>query len=122
MKAWQPDPPTGLLAESALSFFLPVGAFTSPMFDSLKARFILIFALAALSAWTLVQRGILLGLDLRGGTHLAIEIADPTERTFPPLGDTREGSSYIDAKWQTADAMRDYHRRFYHPGNAVLVV
>jgi preprotein translocase subunit SecD len=48
------------------------------MFDSLKARFILIFALAALSAWTLVQRGILLGLDLRGGTHLAIEIADPT--------------------------------------------
>jgi hypothetical protein len=33
------------------------------------------------------------------------DIADPTERTFPPLGDTREGSSYIDAKWQTADAI-----------------
>jgi preprotein translocase subunit SecD len=48
------------------------------MFDSLKARFILIFALAALSVWTLVQQGILLGLDLRGGTHLAIEIDDPT--------------------------------------------
>lgn len=33
------------------------------------------------------------------------DIADPTERTFPPLGDTREGSSYIDSKWQTADAI-----------------
>lgn len=32
-------------------------------------------------------------------------IKDPTERTFPPLGDTAEGSSYIDAKWQTADAI-----------------
>jgi len=33
------------------------------------------------------------------------DIADPTQRTFPPLGDTREGSSYIDSKWQTADAI-----------------
>jgi hypothetical protein len=32
-------------------------------------------------------------------------IKDPTERTFPPLGDTDEGSSYIDNKWQTADAI-----------------
>jgi hypothetical protein len=32
-------------------------------------------------------------------------VKDPTERTFPPLGDTDEGSSYIDSKWQTADAM-----------------
>lgn len=48
------------------------------MFDSLKSRFILIFALAALSVWTLVDRGVLLGLDLRGGTHLAVEIDDPT--------------------------------------------
>ena len=32
-------------------------------------------------------------------------IKDPSERTFPPLGDTDEGSSYIDAKWQTADAI-----------------
>lgn len=32
-------------------------------------------------------------------------IKDPTERTFPPLGDTDEGSSYIDSKWQTADAI-----------------
>lgn len=33
------------------------------------------------------------------------DIALPTERTFPPLGDTREGSSYIDTKWQTADGI-----------------
>lgn len=33
------------------------------------------------------------------------DIKDPTERTFPPLGDTAEGSSYIDSKWQTADAI-----------------
>jgi len=32
-------------------------------------------------------------------------IKDPTERTFPPLGDTDEGSSYIDSKWQAADAI-----------------
>ncbi|HEX6926475.1 MAG TPA: protein translocase subunit SecD [Longimicrobiaceae bacterium] len=48
------------------------------MFESLKSRFILIFAFAALSVWTLVQQGVLLGLDLRGGTHLAVEILDPT--------------------------------------------
>ena len=47
------------------------------MFESLKARFILIFALAALSVWTLVQQGVLLGLDLRGGTQLNVEIDDP---------------------------------------------
>src|SRR6185369_9010343 len=32
-------------------------------------------------------------------------IKDPTERTFPPLGDTDENSSYIDSKWQTADGI-----------------
>jgi Protein of unknown function (DUF1592)/Protein of unknown function (DUF1588)/Protein of unknown function (DUF1595)/Protein of unknown function (DUF1585) len=32
-------------------------------------------------------------------------IKDPTERTFPPLGDTDEGSAYIDSKWQTADGI-----------------
>lgn len=32
-------------------------------------------------------------------------IKDPTERTFPPLGDTDEGSSYIDSKWQAADGI-----------------
>lgn len=32
-------------------------------------------------------------------------ITPSTERSFPPLGDTREGSSYIDTKWQSADAI-----------------
>jgi hypothetical protein len=31
------------------------------------------------------------------------QIPPASERTFPPLGDPSEGSSYIDAKWQTAD-------------------
>lgn len=53
------------------------------MFESLKARFILIFALAALSVWTLVDRGVLLGLDLRGGTQLNVEILDPTNAMTP---------------------------------------
>ena len=33
------------------------------------------------------------------------QIPATTERTFPPLGDTSEGTSYIDAKWQSADAI-----------------
>ncbi len=32
-------------------------------------------------------------------------IKDAIERTFPPLGDTDEGSTYIDSKWQSADAI-----------------
>jgi preprotein translocase subunit SecD len=47
------------------------------MFNSLKARFALIAALVLLSVWMVVDRGITLGLDLRGGTHLALEIDDP---------------------------------------------
>lgn len=45
------------------------------------------------------------GAELANAIMTTHEIADPMERTFPPLGDTREGSSYIDAKWQTADAI-----------------
>lgn len=33
------------------------------------------------------------------------QIPPTTERTFPPLGDTSEGTSYIDTKWQSADAI-----------------
>jgi hypothetical protein len=33
------------------------------------------------------------------------QILPATERTFPPLGDTSEGTSYIDTKWQSADAI-----------------
>lgn len=53
------------------------------MFDTLKARFALIAALALLSGWFLfrhyseTQSIVTLGLDLQGGTHLALEIADP---------------------------------------------
>ena len=47
------------------------------MFDSLKARILLIVALLAISVWTLVQRGVVLGLDLQGGTRLALEVRDP---------------------------------------------
>lgn len=35
----------------------------------------------------------------------ANSIVPPTRRTFPPLGDISEGSSYIDTRWQTADAI-----------------
>ena len=48
------------------------------MFNSLKARFALIAALLLLSGWQLYSRGITLGLDLRGGTQLALEVSDPT--------------------------------------------
>src|SRR5690554_650156 len=75
-----PGPADSPAARRATAFpHPPVGVTTSPMFESLKTRFILIFALAALSVWTLVDRGVLLGLDLRGGTHLAVEVDDPTD-------------------------------------------
>lgn len=32
-------------------------------------------------------------------------IVPPTQRTFPPLGDISEGSTYIDTRWQKADAI-----------------
>jgi preprotein translocase subunit SecD len=47
------------------------------MFNSLKVRFLLIAALLAVSGWFLYSRGVTLGLDLQGGTHLALEVADP---------------------------------------------
>lgn len=47
------------------------------MFNSLKARFALIAALVILFGWLLADRGITLGLDLRGGTQLSMEIQDP---------------------------------------------
>ncbi|HET7275782.1 MAG TPA: protein translocase subunit SecD [Longimicrobiaceae bacterium] len=47
------------------------------MFKTLKARFALLAAVSLLSGWLLIQNGITLGLDLRGGTHLALEVDDP---------------------------------------------
>ena len=47
------------------------------MFESLKARIIIIVALVAISVITIATRGIVLGLDLQGGTQIALEIRDP---------------------------------------------
>jgi Protein of unknown function (DUF1592)/Protein of unknown function (DUF1588)/Protein of unknown function (DUF1595)/Protein of unknown function (DUF1585) len=33
------------------------------------------------------------------------QIPPTTQRTFPPLGDTNEGTTYIDAKWQSSEAI-----------------
>ncbi|MQA92062.1 MAG: protein translocase subunit SecD [Gemmatimonas sp.] len=46
------------------------------MFKDLRARVLLIVALALVSVWVLYDRGITLGLDLQGGTHLALEVRD----------------------------------------------
>ena len=34
-------------------------------------------------------------------------IPPTTQRTFPPLGDTSEGSTYIDSKWQSSEAIAE---------------
>ena len=49
--------------------------------------------------------GPIFGADFQAKVVADNSIKDPTERTFPPLGDTDEGSSYIDSKWQTADGI-----------------
>ncbi len=47
------------------------------MLKELRYRIAFIAVLVILSGWTLYSRGIVLGLDLQGGTHIALEIADP---------------------------------------------
>lgn len=47
------------------------------MFGTLKGRLLVILGVAVLSAVALWQNGIKLGLDLRGGMHLALEVQDP---------------------------------------------
>ena len=47
------------------------------MLNNLKVRLLVIAALVAVSVWFLWQHRITLGLDLRGGAHLALEIDDP---------------------------------------------
>jgi preprotein translocase subunit SecD len=47
------------------------------MFKDLRVRIAIIVGILVLSAWTLYSRGITLGLDLQGGTYLALEVADP---------------------------------------------
>ncbi len=47
------------------------------MFKDLRVRILVIVGILLVSAWTLYDRGITLGLDLQGGTYLALEIQDP---------------------------------------------
>ncbi len=53
------------------------------MFGSLKGRILVILAVMATSCWYLYSNGLKLGLDLQGGMHLALEVADP-EGTLTP--------------------------------------
>ncbi|HEV2131134.1 MAG TPA: protein translocase subunit SecD [Longimicrobiaceae bacterium] len=59
------------------------------MFDNLKIRFLFILALVLASGWFLYQnhsaRGsiVTLGLDLQGGTHLALEVEDQAGAMTP---------------------------------------
>jgi protein-export membrane protein SecD len=54
------------------------------MFNTLKGRFAIILLVALAASWAMFrnyqERGqiVMLGLDLRGGTHMALEIDDPT--------------------------------------------
>src|SRR5690242_958672 len=54
--------------------------------QSLRARIITTLILVAFSAWQLYARGLDLGLDLRGGTHLILAGNDPAS----PLGQREE--------------------------------
>jgi preprotein translocase subunit SecD len=47
------------------------------MFGTLKGRIALLALMTLLAAVSLIRNGISLGLDLRGGMHLALEIDDP---------------------------------------------
>jgi preprotein translocase subunit SecD len=47
------------------------------MLNDLRVRVAVILGLVLVSVWLIYDRGITLGLDLQGGTHLALEIRDP---------------------------------------------
>lgn len=53
------------------------------MFGTLKGRVLIIVAAAALAAYSLIANRINLGLDLQGGMHLALEVADPDGTMTP---------------------------------------
>lgn len=53
------------------------------MFGTLRGRIITILIAAALAAYSLIVNGIKPGLDLQGGMHLALEIADPDGTMTP---------------------------------------
>ncbi|MCG6986611.1 MAG: protein translocase subunit SecD [Gemmatimonadetes bacterium] len=47
------------------------------MFKTVRGRLITIFLMVAVAGWQLYAHGLKLGLDLRGGMHLALEVDDP---------------------------------------------
>ena len=47
------------------------------MLGTLKGRVLVILAVLAVCGWYLFTKGITLGLDLQGGTHLVLEVSDP---------------------------------------------
>jgi protein-export membrane protein SecD len=53
------------------------------MFGTLKGRILVIVAVLAIAGWYLYQNGLKLGLDLQGGMHLVLEIADPDGTLTP---------------------------------------
>ena len=53
------------------------------MFNSIRGRSAVIFAMLFVSAFYLYRNGITLGLDLQGGMHLVLEVDDP-EGTMAP--------------------------------------
>lgn len=53
------------------------------MFGTLKGRILVILAVLATAGWYVYSNGLKLGLDLQGGMHLALEVADP-EGTLTP--------------------------------------
>ena len=53
------------------------------MFNSIRGRIIVIFAMVAVGMFYLYRNGITLGLDLQGGMHLVLEVDDP-EGTMAP--------------------------------------
>jgi SecD/SecF fusion protein len=53
------------------------------MLNSIRFRLLVIRGLVLLSGWVLNTRGIVLGLDLRGGTQLTLAIRDPAGAMTP---------------------------------------
>ena len=53
------------------------------MFGTLKGRILVILAVMAMAGWYLYSNGVKLGLDLQGGMHLALEVADPDGTMTP---------------------------------------
>ena len=62
------------------------------MFGTLKGRILVILAVLATAGWYVYSNGLKLGLDLQGGMHLALEVADSRPRHAPMRRIVRCGS------------------------------